>query len=141
MALRSRPVPAPGGGEAALRGRGSGPGRPPRSRGSAGLGVLAGAIGLGCCVYPVVLVLLGISSATSAVALGTRLFTEWGWAFKLAGGAFAAAALLVQWRKARACSIDRRPRFARNAAWLIGSGLATYGVLYVVTTGLGFLAT
>lgn len=101
------------------------------------LGILAGTVGLGCCVYPVVLVLLGLSTATSATALGYRLYGTWGWAFKLAGLTFAALALLIQWRRSRACPAEVRPGARRNAAWLIGSGLVAYGVLYAATTWLG----
>ncbi len=118
---------------------------PPKSgtgerRAGVRLGVLAGTIGLGCCVYPVALVLLGISSAASAISLGRFLYGTWGWAFRAAGVAFAVAALAIQRRRARSCPADRRPGVRRTAAWLLGSGLATYGALYLVTTGLGNLA-
>jgi hypothetical protein len=104
------------------------------------LGVLAGAIGLGCCLYPVALVLLGISSAASAVSLGRFLYGNWGWAFRLAAVTFAAAALALNRRRARSCPADRRPHLGRTAAWLIGSGIVTYALLYAVTTALGRLA-
>lgn len=105
------------------------------------LGILTGAIGLGCCLYPVALVLLGISSAASAVSLGRYLYGTWSWAFRLAAVAFAVAALAVQRRRALSCPADRRPRLGRTAAWLVGSGVLTYAVLYAVTTALGALAT
>jgi hypothetical protein len=82
------------------------------------LGVLAGVLGLGCCVYPVVLVLLGLSSATAAVDLGNGLYSDWGWAFKGAAVVFAGAAVLIQRKRARACSVERRPNIARVALWL-----------------------
>lgn len=104
------------------------------------LGALAGAIGLGCCLYPVALVLLGISSAASAVSLGRYLYGTWSWAFRLAALAFAVAALLVQRRRARSCPADRRPHVGRTAAWLAGTGVLTYALLYALTTGLGALA-
>jgi hypothetical protein len=102
------------------------------------LGVVAGVVGLGCCVYPVALVLFGLASATEAVALGNRLFTQWGWAFKLAGVAFAGLAVFLQRR--RAVCVVGRPRTVRNALILFGAGLVTYGALYAVTTALGRLA-
>ncbi len=49
-----------------------------RPRRSVVLGAIAGLIGIGCCVYPVALVLLGLSSAVAAVDLGNFLFEEWG---------------------------------------------------------------
>jgi hypothetical protein len=111
--------------------------RPPRS---ALLGAIAGLIGIGCCVYPVALVLLGLSSAVAAVDLANVLFHEWGWAFKSAGAAFALAALWIQRRRARACPVDSRPGLPRNALWITAAGVATYAAFYGFTTWLGTLA-
>ena len=111
-------------------------GRARRGR-NAWLGGAAGAIGLGCCLYPVVLVLLGLSTASAAIDLGNHLYTKWGWAFKLAGVAFAAIAVLVQRRRARSCAVADRPRILRNATVMAAVAVATYVVLYVTTTWLG----
>ena len=105
------------------------------------VGLMAGILAIGCCVYPVVLVLVGLSTATAAVDLGNKLFTEWGWAFKLAGVAFATAALVVQRRRARACPADARPNLRRNVLIVAVVGVATYGALYATTTWLGSAAT
>lgn len=110
-------------------------------RRSALLGAAAGAIGLGCCLYPVVLVLLGLSSASAAVGLGNRLFTQWGWAFKLSGLAFAGIALWVQRRRARSCLADSRPRLVRAAVTMLGVAVLTYAALYLGTTWLGRAAS
>lgn len=112
-----------------------------RPRRSALLGAIAGLIGIGCCVYPVALVLLGLSSAVAAVDLANVLFREWGWAFKSAGAAFALAALWIQRRRARACPVEVRPGLAPNALWIAVVGVATYGAFYGFTTWLGSLAT
>ena len=112
-----------------------------RPRRSALLGAVAGLIGIGCCVYPVVLVLLGLSSAAAAVDLANVLFDEWGWAFRSAGGAFAVAALWIQRRRARACAVNVRPNLARTALWIAVAGVATYAAFYGFTTWLGSLAT
>ncbi len=112
-----------------------------RPRRSVVLGAIAGLIGIGCCVYPVTLVLLGLSSAVAAVDIANLLFDEWGWAFKSAGAAFALAALWIQRRRARACPVDARPSLARNALWIAAAGVATYTAFYEFTTWLGTLAT
>ena len=112
-----------------------------RPRRAAFFGAIAGLIGIGCCVYPVALVLLGLSSAAAAVDLANVLFDEWGWAFKSAGAAFALAALWVQRRRARACPVDARPTLTRSALWIAAVGVATYAVFYAFTTWLGSLAT
>src|ERR687897_180213 len=101
-----------------------------RPRRSAFLGAIAGLIGIGCCVYPVALVLLGVSSAAAAVDLANVLFDDWGWAFKSAGAAFALAALGIQRRRARACPVDARPALARTALWISAIAVATYAVVY-----------
>lgn len=119
-------------------------GRPPaalRPRRSALLGVLAGLIGIGCCVYPTVLVLVGLSSAAAAVDLGNVLFTRWGWAFRSAGVGFALVALWLQRRRARSCSVDAPPNLAKNALWIVVVGIVTYAAMYAITTWLGNLAT
>jgi hypothetical protein len=112
-----------------------------RPRRSALFGAIAGLIGIGCCVYPVALVLLGLSSAAAAVDLANVLLDEWGWAFKSAGVAFALAALRVQRRRARACPVDVRPTLTRNALWIAAIAVATYAAFYGFTTWLGSLAT
>jgi hypothetical protein len=139
--LTPETVPTPRAGSAS-RATSAVAGAPPaRPKGSGWLGALAGLVGIGCCVYPVVLVLLGLSTAVAAVDLGNRLFAEWGWAFKTAGVAFALAALWIQRRRARACAVDARPSLLRNALVIGGVGVATYAALYGVTTWLGTLAS
>jgi hypothetical protein len=111
-----------------------------RPRRSALLGSLAGLIGIGCCVYPAVLVLLGLASASAAVDLGYELFDTWGWAFRSAGAAFAVGAFWMQRRRARACAADGPPTALKNAAWIAATAIVTYAVVYGVTTWLGELA-
>jgi hypothetical protein len=112
-----------------------------RARRSAFLGVLAGLLGIGCCVYPVTLALLGLTSAAAAVDLANLLFREWGWAFKSVGVVFALAALWYQRRRARACPAELRPSLGRNGLWIGVTAVATYAAFYALTTWLGTLAT
>lgn len=91
-------------------------------------------------MYPVALVLLGLSSAAAAVDLANGLFDEWGWAFKSAGAAFGLMALWIQRRRARACPVEARPGFKRTALWIAATGVATYAAFYGLTTWLGSLA-
>ncbi len=111
----------------------------PRAR-SITIGALAGLIGISCCVYPVVLVLLGLSTAAAALDLGNRLFDEWGWAFKTAGVTFAVIAIWIQRRRARACPVDARPRLWRGIAVIASVGVGVYWALYAATTWLGTAA-
>ena len=106
---------------------------------SVGWGVLAGTLGISCCVYPVVLVLIGVSTVAAAIDLGNFLFYEWGWAFRLAGIAFAGLALYMQRRRFRSCPADEKPRIWKSAVVIGGVGVVTYGALYWFTTYLGTL--
>jgi hypothetical protein len=114
--------------------------QPPRQR-PVLAGALAGLIGISCCVYPVVLVLLGLSTAAAAADLGNLLFDEWGWAFRLAGLTLAGVAIFIQRRRALACPVDRRPRWKRSVVIMLGVAVATYAALYAVTSGLEAVAT
>lgn len=105
---------------------------PARGATLAGLG--AGVVALGCCVGPAVAVLFGLMSATVAVDLATNLYTEWGWAFKIAGLGFATAAVVAA-RKRSVCST--KPRLLRFTAILLSTAIVTYGLLYIGTTALG----
>ncbi len=102
-------------------------------------GAGAGVVALGCCVGPAVGALLGLSSAAVAVDLATNLYSDWGWAFKIAGIMFAVAAVTVARRGSRQCQV--KPRLMRFTIIVVGTGLATYGALYATTTALGQRAT
>lgn len=105
------------------------------------LGVAAGLIGIGCCIYPVALALFGIASATEAVALGNRLYGVWGWTFKLAGGAFAIAAVVLQLRWRGECSVRGA---MRNRGFILRVGLlglVAYWAVYGVTRALAAWAS
>ncbi len=101
---------------------------------------MAGLIGLACCVGPAAAALVGLTSAAAAADLGNRLYSEWGWAFKLAAAVFAVAAVVVQRRRAASCPVDRRPDLRRLMLWLAGSALVAYGLLYAGTKALERLA-
>lgn len=113
--------------------------RSERKRGIA-LGVLAGLLGLGCCVAPTAAALLGLTSAAAAVDVGNLLYGDWGWAFKGAAVAFAVAAVWMQRRRAAACSVDRRPDIRRLTLWLVVTGLGAYGLAYAGTKALARFA-
>ncbi|MDQ3619998.1 MAG: hypothetical protein M3391_07715 [Actinomycetota bacterium] len=106
-----------------------------KSGGAATVGIAAGIVALGCCVGPAVAALLGLSSAAVAIDLATNLYSEWGWAFKIAGMVSAVMVVALARRRSRQCGT--RPRLMKFTVVLVGTGLATYAVLYAGTTWLG----
>lgn len=99
-------------------------------------GLVAGIIGIGCCVGPAVAALTGITSATVAIDAANSLYSEWGWAFKLAGFVAAAVAIGLALRACRHCRT--RPLGIGRYALIVGvTGLVTYGSLYGLTTWFG----
>jgi hypothetical protein len=101
-----------------------------------GIGTVAGLAAISCCVYPLVLFLVGAASAAEAIALGKKLYGQWGWAFKLGGAGLAVAGVVVQLRRRDRCTI----RGARSSwPFLARVVLVTVGVycaVYAATKAL-----
>ncbi len=71
---------------------------------------LAAIIGGLCCVTPVVLVLLGLSTLAFANSLGNVLYGEYRWAFRIAALVFLALTLWVYFRRSGICTLDQAKR-------------------------------
>ncbi len=70
----------------------------------------AALIGGLCCVTPVVLVLLGLSTLAFANSLGNVLYGEHRWVFRVAALVFLALTLWVYFRKRGICTLDQARR-------------------------------
>lgn len=105
---------------------------PPRWR----IGVLAGITGILCCVGPTVLAALGIISGATALTWGNDLYGGYAWWFRLAG--LAVLAVLTWWslRRQHACSLAGVRRVRGRPLGLVGVAVATYAVLYALTSWL-----
>ncbi len=104
-------------------------------------GLLAGTIGILCCVGPTVAALLGLTSAAVAVDLANDLYSDWGWAFKLAGRRHRGRGVLVGTPTGGVVPGRRtpEPHAVRDRLSLVGTGVLTYLALYALTTWLGTL--
>ena len=101
------------------------------------VGLVAGLAAITCCVSPVVLALLGVATAAEAVTLGDTLYYTYGWLFRAAGFAVAAAAVIIYLRGRRACSISGAYTYRRMLITLVATGAATYAGLFWFTKYLG----
>ncbi|MBI2612319.1 hypothetical protein HYW59_00685 [Candidatus Kaiserbacteria bacterium] len=59
-----------------------------------------------CCLSPVILVLLGLSTASFAASLADVLYGQYAWAFRAVGLLLLAASLVVYFRNKGICTID-----------------------------------
>ena len=90
---------------------------------------------------PVVLVLLGLSTASVAIALGNTLYDDYGWYFRVVGLSFAVAGVIALLRARRSCSIRGARREWQLLVMTAMTMVIVYGALYWVTTWLASLAS
>lgn len=103
-------------------------------------GLLGGLTGILCCVGPTVLALLGVVGAGTAFAWATRLYDGYAWWFRLAGLAVIAVLVWVSLRRRNACSIAGLKRAQWRLVLILAVAVATYLLLYGLTTWLGTFA-
>lgn len=95
-----------------------------------------------CCLSPVVLVLLGLSTVGFASSLADVFYGEYKWYFRLAGLLALVGAYVVYLRKQGVCTLDQAKR-ERNKilntllAFLIAGVLGYVFFLYIVVHYLG----
>lgn len=104
------------------------------------LGALAGLLGISCCVAPTVLALLGLSSVSFAISLGTTLYGRYGWFFRGAAVVLAALGVTHMLRRRQACSLRGAAGQWRLLLTVALAMAAVYGALYCLTTWLARLA-
>ncbi len=101
------------------------------------IGVGAGLTAILCCVSPVVLFLLGVSTAAEAITLGDRLYYGYAWYFRGFGVAIAIAATVIYLRRRRSCSLRGAAANWRTLLAIAAATVLTYTALYAAT---GYLA-
>ena len=102
-----------------------------------GIGALGGLVGIGCCVSPVVLYLVGVASATEAVGLANRLYGDYAWYFRGAGLLVGGGAIALSLQRRGQCDLRGVRTNWRTIATAAAVGVVTYAALYALTTWLG----
>ncbi|QUR66271.1 hypothetical protein [Mycobacterium spongiae] len=100
------------------------------------IGIAGGFVGILCCVGPTILALLGIISATTALAWSTDLYDNYAWWFRLGGLAVLALLVWVALRRRNQCSIDGIRRLRWRLVTVLAIAVGTYAALYAFTTWL-----
>ena len=113
----------------------------PRGLPAIRIGMVGGTVGMLCCVGPTALALIGALSAGTAYTWAVDLYGGYAWWFRLGG--LVTTVTLVVWslHRRKACTITGARAQWRRLALLAGVAVATYGVLYGLTTLAGTLAT
>jgi uncharacterized membrane protein len=86
-----------------------------------------------CCFSPVVLVLLGLSTASVASGFADTLYGDYKWYFRSAGFVFLAAAFVFWYfQKKKSCPLDQRARLRRKMLNLFLISCVVFIVAYVI---------
>lgn len=101
------------------------------------LGVLAGLVGIACCVSPVVMVLLGLSSVSFAISLGDTLYYQYGWYFRGAALVLAGGGAIGILRGRNACTLRGARAQRRLLLTVVVTMVAVYVLLSALTSVLG----
>ena len=100
------------------------------------IGLLAGLIGISCCVSPVAMVLLGFASVSFAISLGNTLYYQYGWYFRGAALVLAAAGVIGILRGRNACTLRGARAQWRLLLTVVVAMVAMYLSLYWLTSYL-----
>ena len=96
-----------------------------------------------CCLAPVILVLLGLSTVSFATSLTDNLYGDYKWVFRLLGLVLLIASVLIYFKKQKGvCSIDeakrKRNEIINTSIIVLLVGIAGYVFwLYVVVEYIG----
>jgi hypothetical protein len=105
------------------------------------LGVVAGLVGIACCVGPTVLALLGLASVSFAVSLSNTLYYEYGWYFRGAAVLIGALGVIGLLRGRKSCTLRAAREQWRLILTVAATMVVAYVALYWLTTWLGRAAS
>lgn len=98
---------------------------------------ISGLIGGLCCLTPIVLILLGISTVSFAAELGDVLYWKYRWVFRILGLGTLIVALVVYYRSKGICTLDHvkrnRNKIINTSLFVLISSIGIYTVwTYVI---------
>lgn len=105
------------------------------------LGVVAGLVGISCCVGPTVLALLGLASVSFAISLSNTLYYEYGWYFRGAAALLGVLGVVALLRGRRSCTLRGAREQWRLILTVVVAMVVVYVTLYWLTTWLGRVAS
>ena len=103
------------------------------------IGVITGTIALLCCISPIILVLLGLSTVTAAIALGTNLFDNYKLYFISVSIIFMVTAILFYLKKKNQCSISGLRKNINKILITFIVAVFIYILWYILTSWLEIL--
>ena len=104
------------------------------------IGIASGVFSLLCCVSPIVLVLLGLSTVAGALSLSYFLFDNFKFYFLAASGIFFVVAMYIHLRRRGQCSVKGIKKNRNTIILSLIAFASTFVFLYYFTTWLGDLA-
>lgn len=95
-----------------------------------------------CCLSPVILVLLGLSTVSFAGSLADTLYGEYKWVFRIVGLLLLIVALILYFRRKGVCTLDQAKRHRNEIInttiiTLIAAVIGYVFFLYVVVEYIG----
>ena len=106
-------------------------------KGILGIGAITGSIAILCCISPVILVLLGLSSVTAAIALGNNLFSNYKFYFIGVSVLFLIIAIFFYLKKKNQCSLSGVRKNINQIIVIVFIAILVYIIWYYFTTWLG----
>jgi hypothetical protein len=98
------------------------------------LSATGGLLGGLCCLAPIVMVLFGMATISTAVSVGNVLYGDYKWAFRAAALLFIAVGLVMYFRRRGICTLAQARRQRNRILNLLLLGLVTACCVYVSWT-------
>lgn len=100
---------------------------------SLGVGAIAGVLGWGCCLSPLVLLFLGLTGVSGAMSLAMVLNGQYHWVFVILSIVFMVGAIYFNLRRKKVCSLQG---VKRQKNMVLGTVVGTIAVYFAMQYAL-----